>query len=92
VEGVRLRVVIRGRVQGVGFRFYLLRHARGARLRGWVSNRPDGAVELLAEGSRLELDRLLAAAREGPRSALVAGVEVDWSEAVGGLDPFDVAG
>jgi acylphosphatase len=92
VKGVRLRAVIRGRVQGVGFRFYLLRHAQGARLRGWVSNRPDGAVELLAEGSRPELDRLLAAAKEGPRSAVVSDVEVDWSDAIGGLDPFDIAG
>jgi acylphosphatase len=86
----RLRAVVHGEVQGVGFRYFLVTRARPLGLEGWVRNRPDGAVELVAEGERAELEHLLQAARQGPRGADVRDVEVEWGHAVGGLAPFDL--
>ena len=92
MELERLHAVIRGDVQGVGFRFFLIRHAEGLGLRGWVRNLDDGAVELVAEGARGDLEQLLRSAREGPRMARVTRVDADWSVAAGGLDRFDITG
>jgi len=92
VDSERLHAVIRGEVQGVGFRYFLIRHAQVSGLRGWVRNRDDGAVELVAEGSRRDLEQLLRSAREGPRMARVSRVDADWSVATGGLEPFDLTG
>jgi acylphosphatase len=86
----RLHAVVRGEVQGVGFRYFLVDSARPLGLRGWVRNLPDGAVELVAEGDRPKLERLLQAAREGPRHARVDGVDVEWQAASGGLTAFDL--
>ncbi len=82
--------MINGDVQGVGFRYFMTRHAQARGLSGWVRNRPDGAVELVAEGRRPDLEALLAAARQGPRHARVDTVDARWSEAAGGLEPFDL--
>ncbi|HZK74169.1 MAG TPA: acylphosphatase [Clostridia bacterium] len=86
----RLHGVIRGDVQGVGFRFFLIRRANALELTGWVRNRDDGAVEFVAEGSRSGLEQLELAAREGPRMAHVTDIAVNWSNATGGLDRFDI--
>jgi acylphosphatase len=82
--------VVRGFVQGVGFRYFVLRRARETGLRGWVRNRADGAVECLAEGPRPALERLLEELRTGPGPAEVTGVEAEWAPAAGDLPPFDV--
>ena len=86
----RLHAVIHGDVQGVGFRYFLTRQAQARGLSGWVRNRSDGAVELVAEGERSDLDELLKAARQGPRHGRVDSVDASWSEAAGGLEPFDL--
>ena len=86
----RLHGIVRGDVQGVGFRFFLIRRARALGLTGWVTNRDDGAVEFVAEGNRGELEQLERAARAGPSQAQVTTVEVRWSSATGGLDSFDI--
>jgi len=75
-----LHLVIRGRVQGVGFRAFVVRCAEDLGVGGWVRNREDGAVEVEAEGSRAALERLLVALRRGPDGARVTGVEAAWSE------------
>lgn len=90
MEQERLHGVIKGDVQGVGFRWFLVRRAQALGLTGWVANRDDGVVEFVAEGPRQDLERLERAAREGPRQARVAAVEVNWSEASGGLTRFDI--
>ena len=84
----RLHAVVHGDVQGVGFRFFVVDHARELGLRGWVRNLPGGGVELTAEGERPQLEDLLRAARRGPRHAHVTGVEVEWSKASGDLGSF----
>jgi acylphosphatase len=86
----RLHGIVKGDVQGVGFRFFLIRRAQALGLNGWVQNRDDGTVEFVAEGGRRELEQLERAAREGPRMAQVTAVEVNWSQATGGLDRFDI--
>lgn len=86
----RLCVTVRGRVQGVGFRYSVLRKARGLNLSGWVANRPDGGVDVVAEGPRATLETLLAYVQIGPPGALVRGVDVEWQNALGEFQEFDV--
>jgi acylphosphatase len=90
VEQERLHGVIKGDVQGVGFRYFLIRRAQELGLTGWVANRDDGVVEFVAEGTRRDLELLERAARNGPRQARVSAVEVNWTEATGGLSRFDI--
>jgi acylphosphatase len=87
----RLHAVIRGDVQGVGFRYFVQRNAGRLGLTGWVRNNDDGTVEVVAEGGRAELEQLKRALEAGPRMARVDRVEARWSEATGGLDGFDLA-
>jgi acylphosphatase len=86
----RLTVRIEGRVQGVGFRAFTARHGQRLRLAGTVRNLPDGAVELVAEGSEERLSELLTQVRGGPSGAVVTGVEVAWDDATGELKPFGI--
>lgn len=78
---MRLHLLVRGRVQGVGFRWYVRELARKLGLSGWVRNCPDGAVEIAAEGSEESLQRLQRELRIGPPGAVVSSVE--------DLDPLD---
>ena len=72
----RVVATVRGVVQGVGFRWFVHRRASDLGLDGWVRNRPDGSVELLAEGPDDAVARLLADVGQGPDGAWVSGVEV----------------
>ena len=86
-----VRAVVRGRVQGVGFREFVLNRARFLAVSGYVRNLPDGrSLEVVAEGSRPELEQLLEYLREGPRLARVDAVDADWGEPTGAYDGFGV--
>jgi acylphosphatase len=74
----------------VGFRATTADEARALALHGWVRNRHDGSVEVVAEGSEASLTRLLDFLRTGPRMANVTQVTVDWSAATGESAPFAV--
>lgn len=87
----RLRVVVHGFVQGVGFRFAVERAARSHGVSGWVRNRPDGAVEAVFEGERADVEALVDLCRRGPRGAAVDRVDVT-SEVAEGLAGFRVTG
>jgi acylphosphatase len=77
-----LRALVRGYVQGVNFRQFVYTRARFLRLTGYVSNLDDGqTLEVVAEGPRGDLEQLLEYLREGPRSARVDQVEIEWGEA-----------
>jgi acylphosphatase len=89
-DGQRLHANVRGFVQGVGFRVYILRRARALGLTGWVANRPDGSVEVVAEGPLPELQELEAILRRGPGSATVDDVETERSAATGSFEGFQV--
>ena len=88
----RLRAEIVGDVQGVGFRFFAERHARALGLEGYVRNRYDGAVEVVAEGRPGALEHFLNELRHGPRLARVQDVRVTWLPYQGDLGPFGVRG
>lgn len=73
-----MHVIVTGRVQGVGFRFFVENRAAVLGLRGWVRNLRTGQVEVLATGEEGVLQAFLEDLRVGPRLAKVTGVEVDW--------------
>ena len=87
----RLHAVVRGDVQGVGFRYFVQRRAQQLGLTGWVRNNEDGSVELVAEGGRDQLEELKRALQEGPRMARVSRVETQWSNGSGNLRGFELA-
>ena len=70
-----VRLLVRGRVQGVGFRWFAKEQARQADLVGWVRNAPDGTVEIAAAGDDERLERFIDAVRRGPPGARVEGVD-----------------
>ena len=70
-----VRLIVRGRVQGVGFRYATVEQGRRLGLNGWARNLPDGAVEVLAAGDADAVERLVAWCRQGPPSARVATVD-----------------
>jgi len=88
---VRLDATVSGRVQGVGFRYFVLREAMDLGLDGWVANTPAGAVRCVAEGPRQHLEGLLERLHEGPAAAIVDRVSVAWMPSTGTLGPFSVA-
>ena len=87
----RVRVDIRGNVQGVGFRMYVVRRARALGLTGWVRNREDGSVEVEAEGSRDSLERLVADLEVGPTGARVVQLDPRWSDGPARHAGFEIA-
>ncbi|MGC9319963.1 MAG: acylphosphatase [Armatimonadota bacterium] len=86
----RLEATIHGRVQGVGFRYFVRQRATSLGLSGWVRNLRGGAVELVAEGPEEDIKKLLEAVREGPPMAWVERVDVAWKEPRGASVGFDV--
>ncbi len=90
---VAVHALVQGRVQGVGFRFFVQRQALALGLTGWVRNLDgDASVEVMAEGPQADLEMLLAELRRGPRMASVEGVEASWREATGAFQGFEIRG
>lgn len=73
---MRCRVVVRGKVQGIGFRWFVRERARSLGLAGCVCNRSDGSVEVQAEGDEKSIESLLGDLRIGPNGAQVLGLEM----------------
>lgn len=86
----RLHANVRGEVQGVGFRAFVQVQARRLGIRGWVRNRRDGSVEVVAEGPRAALEVLVAAMVKGPPASSVSGIDDRWTEATGKFGDFGV--
>ena len=90
-EQAALHCVVYGRVQGVGFRFFVVDEAERLGLTGWVRNRPDGrSVELVAEGPRSRLEELRRAVTKGPPGAWVERVECSWQAPSGEYTGFSI--
>ena len=86
------RFVVRGRVQGVGFRWFVEREAHMLGIAGWVRNNSDGSVEVLAIGTRDQIVGLRSRLRQGPRAARVDDVEESESKPIEGLKTFRIEG
>ncbi len=80
---VARRLRVRGRVQGVGFRYFVAEAARAEGVHGWVRNWPDGSVEALVEGDRDSVDRVERSIRRGPPLARVDDVTAGEEQATG---------
>ena len=89
-ELTRLHAIVEGRVQGVGFRYFVQDCAAALHVKGWVRNRWDETVEVTAEGGRVALEKLLNFLHKGPRSAYVSQVKAEWLPATGEFSSFQV--
>jgi acylphosphatase len=87
-----VRVVVWGRVQGVGFRAFVVREAARCGVTGHVRNRPDGSVEAHAHGARAALEDFVAALRQGPRAARVESTAEQWYDGAEAPGDFRVTG
>lgn len=85
---VTRQLQIYGRVQGVGFRFFLQRYAQKRCVTGWVRNRRDGSVEAVVQGSESEVEAVITWARRGSREAVVERVDV--TDAEGAFANFEI--
>jgi acylphosphatase len=89
-EITRLHAKIMGRVQGVGFRAFTQRNAIKHDLTGWVRNRWDGSVEVIAEGSRSDLEQFLKALQRGPHAETTQRVKDTWLDGTGEFSAFRI--
>lgn len=86
----QLQLLVRGRVQGVYFRASTQREAKRLGLGGWVKNRGDGSVEILAEGEETSIRELYAWAQKGPSAARVERVDTRWRSFTGEYPDFRI--
>jgi acylphosphatase len=86
----RLHAQVSGHVQGVNFRYYTRVTANEIGLTGWVRNRTDGTVEVIAEGTQQQLEKFLRFLNRGPVSAIVSHVHTDWLPATGEFADFQI--
>ena len=86
----RLHAVVRGRVQGVSFRYYAVTAAQRLGLTGWVANQWDGSVETVAEGTREALDGYLSFLHQGSPAAMVESVDAKYHPPTGEFTSFGV--
>lgn len=86
----RLEATVLGSVQGVGYRYHVLRRAMELGLTGWVANEGDGTVRCRAEGPRVDLEALLGTLQNGPAGAHVERVVAAWGPGTGTLGPFGI--
>jgi acylphosphatase len=89
-EKAKVHIFVSGLVQGVFFRSQTKNKAEEIGLFGWVRNLADGRVEILTEGEKDKLEKLVDWARKGPDSARVDGLEIDWQEFKGEFKDFEI--
>ncbi len=86
----RCKIKIYGKVQGVGFRYFVKRNAEGLNLFGFVRNEPDGCVYVDAEGEQEKLQELAELCDKGPRPGLVDRTELSWSDELANYSDFEI--
>ncbi|WCL49774.1 acylphosphatase [Leptospira sp. GIMC2001] len=89
-KDVRAKFIIRGAVQGVGFRYFVLQKAQEMRLKGYTQNLPNGEVEIVVEGEKIFLEDMERALQKGPTKAKVKEVVAVWQEAQGRFRTFEI--
>lgn len=90
MESRALRFVVRGRVQGVGFRAFVLRHAHALGVHGYARNQVDGSVEVVAAGDTVALELLAQRLHQGPLQSCVETVETSPLPAAPPLEGFEI--
>jgi acylphosphatase len=85
-----IHVIVHGYVQGVFFRAFVSRQAKELKVSGYVKNLPGGAVEVVAEGEKMQLEKLLGRLEAGPPAAIVERVAANWGEYSGGYAGFKI--
>jgi acylphosphatase len=86
----RVHIYVSGIVQGVFFRDFTKRNATYLDIKGWVQNLPDGRVEVVAEGDEEKLLKLISLLEQGPSSARVDSIKIDWAEYKGEFKSFSI--
>jgi acylphosphatase len=86
----QVKVVICGRVQGVGFRWWVQKQAQSLKLSGWIKNLDDGRVEVLAQGNKGNLDILLKSLKNGPRFSKVNKIDISWEKEKNEFEGFEI--
>ena len=87
---VGAQIIVRGLVQGVGFRYFVYEHATKLGLNGFVVNRYDGSVEIISVGDRSLIEELIRYVKAGPRAADVRDVIITWNEPDEGYRRFEI--
>lgn len=90
-EEIGVKVIIKGFVQGVGFRFFAVRIARDYGIKGYVRNLSDGNVEVVGKGTKENISLFLDALKQGPQEGLVRDVEIYWNFPVKDYKDFHIA-
>jgi acylphosphatase len=89
-DQVQIHVIIEGRVQGVGFRYFVLEKAYELGVKGWVRNTYNGEVEVLAEGSNKQIEKFLGLIRQGPSLASITKIDIQRNVASGEYIDFSL--
>lgn len=84
-------ILVQGRVQGVGFRYFVKNTADMAGVTGWVRNRYDERVEILAQGDPANLEKFITVVRVGPSAAFVSDLNIEWREPDPAFTRFSIA-
>ena len=87
---VRAHILAHGRVQGVNFRYNVYRRSTELSLKGYVRNLSDGRVEILAQGSQENVQKLIDYVRGSPGLSYVVKLDIDWEEPLSGLSSFSI--
>lgn len=90
MDNARAHIIVEGIVQGVFFRANTQRHAQKFGISGWVRNRFDGMVEIIAEGDKEKINSLIIWCHKGPPGAVVRDVNVNWEDYTGEFKDFSV--
>ncbi|EMM75368.1 acylphosphatase [Leptospira santarosai] len=86
----RAKILVRGKVQGVGFRYYILQRAQEGRLSGYTQNLPGGEVETVVEGDKVFIEDLYKAIQRGPKGSEVKEVLISWEDPKGNFRTFEI--
>jgi acylphosphatase len=87
---IGVHITVQGLVQGVGFRYFVYRHASGLGLTGWVRNLYNSDVEIEAEGDRSMVEELIKEVKVGPRSAHVKDLKIEWQDFKNRYQAFEI--
>ena len=87
---IGVHITVQGLVQGVGFRYFVYRHASRLGLKGWVRNLYNSDVEIEAEGDRSMVEELIKEVKVGPRSAHVKDLKIEWQDFKNRFQAFEI--